>query len=294
MNVALPGGGTKLLDDGHEQRQGLVGLEALGRVYLAHFAHGVHVEQGLQALIERRDKVQTLVRLVDQHQVVFVRLVFFTVLADHYVQEHVDVLQYLPVRGHLLDGAQRRQYAHGHGLVDERRAAGRNLVAEQQALDELELDRVEQRQLGGGVALLRFDGLGDHEQRSELLRVRFGRLDDVHAFLHRVRDFVGHLVASAGKKGVRDGTKRNAKTPKNENPLDGRTARTGERGTAKRTGTETSAGLDFRTATATALRSTSIFSQVSLRVNNCARHAGRGNCAPGNGPDSEPRESRTD
>jgi len=95
--------------------------------------------------------------------------------------------------GHLLDVAQRRQYAHGHRLVDERRTAGRHIFAEQQAFDELELDGFEQGEFGSRVALLGLQGLGDHEQRGEFFRVSFRAFYDAHAFLDRFQHFVAHL-----------------------------------------------------------------------------------------------------
>jgi len=97
------------------------------------------------------------------------------------------------MRGNLLDAAQRREYAHRHRLVDERRTAGRHFVAEQQAFDEFELDGFEQGEFGAGVAFLGLHGLGDHEQRREFLRVRLRALYDANAFLDRVQHLVAHL-----------------------------------------------------------------------------------------------------
>lgn len=195
LDVVFPGSGAKLLDDGDDQRQRFVRLKTFLQIHFAHFPHGVGFEQRLRALFERHDEVQTLVGLVDQHEAVLVRFVLVVVpFAEHDVQEHVDVLYEFRMGGHLLDAAQRRQNAHRHGLVDERRAAGRHLVAEQQAFDELELDGVEQGQFGAGVTFLRLHRLGDHEQGGEFFGVRFRTLYDAHAFLDGFQNLLAHFV----------------------------------------------------------------------------------------------------
>jgi len=99
------------------------------------------------------------------------------------------------MRGHLLDAAQRREYAHRHRLVDKRRTAGWHFVAEQETFDELELDGLEQGEFGARVAFLGLHGLGDHEERCELLRVRLRAFYDANAFLYRVQHFVAHLLS---------------------------------------------------------------------------------------------------